>query len=132
MRLLKQIANSSTLIEHLDLDLNKLSDAEITQRIRNFDPEVMVALSDDENESVLKLSTQHFCHMGLFLPQKHQLSETQLNRAHGLAKIFFLKANSSDLTYFNPFGKVIHEHYLEETQQLVYFFFSADADAFDD
>lgn len=133
MRLLKQTQPSSPNLEQLDLDINTLHPTQLTQHITDFQPDVIFALSDDENESVLELGIQHCCNMGFFKPQKFQLDQQSLTVAtqKQIAKIFFLPQNSPFTDYFAQFGKVIHHDYLAECTQLIYLIFYADHDAFE-
>ena len=131
MRLLKEQPGTPPTLLQFDLDPNYLSESEAQQQINNFQPEVIFALSDDENEYVLKFATKNFCHMGLYFPRKTQLAELQLKQAYGLAKLFFLKPSSPDIDYFQKFGSVIHQNYLEQCNKLVYFLCAIDADAFE-
>lgn len=128
MRLLKEPQIASGVIQHLDLDISLLSDQDIQQHIKDFEPEVIFALSDDENEYVLHSASAHFCHMGFFHPNKQQFNDATLKKADGLAKIFFLKKQHYDIEYFKQYGGVIHQNYLEECTNLVYFLFAIDGD----
>lgn len=133
MRLLKQPDIKSATLEQLDLDLNTLNQTQLMQQLQDFQPEVIFALSDDENEYVLELAIEHNCHMGFFKPQKFQLDQALLTQAtqKQLAKVFFLAQNSPFTNYFEQFGRVIYQDYLAQCTQLVYFIFWVDHEAFE-
>lgn len=120
MRLLKQSNLESRHIEQLYLDTDQLDALSLKKSIRSFEPEVIFALSDHENAIVLKAALDHFCNFALFHPTAQQISAINLEKAHGLARVFFLKKNHRDLAFFQHFGPVIHQNYLAECEKLLY------------
>ena len=129
MRLLTDINGK----KQLDLNINEFTYTELKTQIENFQPEVIFALSDDENELVLDFGLSHWCHMGFFKPQVSQLDAKKIDRSRReqLAKIIFLDDKSPDLDYFNQCGRVIHQNYLAECEKLLNFIFFCDSNAFD-
>ena len=129
MRLLTDIDGR----KQLDLNIDQFSPEELAEKIKAFQPEVIFALSDDENEMVLSFGLMHWCHMGFFKPSKQQLDPAKLDqsRRDQLAEIIFLDKNHQDLAYFETCGRVIHKNYLEQCEKLLNFIFFYDESAFD-
>lgn len=133
MRLLKEQLTLNSKMMYLDLEVTAHNGIEILKKTEAFQPEVIFALSTDENEYVLDLGIRYHCHMGFFKPFRKQLDLEKLaqSREKQLAKIIFLAKDHPELAHFSSYGQVIHQHYIQKCEKLLNFLFFCDADAFD-
>lgn len=108
----------STVLGFRSLQIQMADDDQ--HQILEFDPDVIMAETEHENNQVLALAVQHWLGYGLVYPKLHQLDISQLQQSY--PKIILLDKNSPEHDVFAQYGQVVFDwdEYQVDVQNLVY------------